>query len=220
MTVLVLTRHGESEWNARRLLTGWSDPPLSEQGAAQARRAGAHLAALRVPIDRVYTSFLTRAAQSASIMLSAAGSPSVPVEADWRLNERHLGQLEGLTKAQIKSTWGNDLRKRWRDDEQARPPSIDPEDPRHPRHDHRYRNVPVEQLPGGERVCDTASRVVDFWRERVIPDFLAQRNVVVVTHLGPLRILSPLCCGSGDGKRPPVHWAHAEPVVCRMAGTR
>lgn len=218
MTVLVLTRHAESEWNSRQLLTGWSDPPLSDQGVHQARRAGAVLAARRVTVDRVYTSLLVRSMQTASIMLSAATAPAVPVVADWRLNERHLGRLEGLTKAEVSAAWGDERRRRWRDDDGSRPPSLGPGDPGHPRHDRRYRHVPADRLPGGERGSDTARRVLEFWHDRVVPDVLARRTVLVVSHLGPLRILADHL------RRPPPaaaplgrDWPNGQPLLCHVA---
>ena len=189
MSVLVLVRHGESEWGSRQLFTGWSDPPLSHEGELQARRAGDSLAGL-VAIDRVYTSLLRRAGETASIMLATAGAETAPVEADWRLNERHLGRLEGLSKAEVRAIWGNELRKSWRDDDSARPPLVPPRDPRHPRHDARYRHVPARLLPGGERASETAGRVLEVWHERLAADILAHRSIVVVSHLGPLRVLA------------------------------
>lgn len=220
VTTLVLSRHGESEWNARRMLTGWSDPPLSARGEQQARLAGARLAARRVVVDRVYTSALSRATQTARIMMAAAGARSVPVAADWRLNERHLGRLEGLTKAEVAAMWGNERRKEWRDDHLSRPPSLDPEDPDHPRHDPRYRHVPAARLPGAERGCDTAARVLEFWYERVIPDVLLGRSVLVVGHLGPLRVLADRLPLRPSGESTPCDWPHAQPLVCPVAVRR
>lgn len=220
MTVLVLTRHAESEWGARQLFTGWSDPPLSHQGAVQARVAGTRLAVSGTAIDLVYTSVLRRATQTASIMMGAAGMPSVPVVAEWRLNERHLGRLEGLTKAEVAATWGNEWRKRWRDDDLSRPPSLDPDDPSHPRHHPRYQHVATERLPGSERRCDTARRVLDFWHERVVADLMAGRNVLVVGHLGPLQILAGHLGHTAPGATPPVRWHNAETRRCQVAARR
>lgn len=217
MSVVVLVRHGESLWNRRQLLTGWSDPLLSGEGRGQAGRAGARLRAEQVVVDRVYTSLLTRSTATASIMLAAAGGRPVPVVADWRLNERHLGRLEGLTKAEVAETWGNEWRKRWRDDERAMPPALGVDDRRHPRHDPRYRHVPVAQLPGGERRHDLAVRVLDFWHERVVPDVEARRNVLVVSHLGPLRVLARHVGGAAGDEVPLPPWPNGVLRLCRLA---
>jgi 2,3-bisphosphoglycerate-dependent phosphoglycerate mutase len=214
VTLAVLTRHGESEWNAKRQLTGWSDPPLSNRGARQARDAGALLGSLGLALDRVYTSVLGRATQTAAIMLVAVDGRSVPVLADWRLNERHLGRLEGLTKAEVTGMWGNDRRRAWRDDDLALPPPLDADDPAHPRYDHRYRDIPPDRLPGSERRCDVAPRVLEFWQERVAPDIAAGLNVMVVSHLGPLRVLGRhLGCPTGHDEQP-ARWPNASPILC------
>lgn len=216
MTGVVLARHGESEWNARQILTGWSDPPLSRRGEDQARGGGARLAAHGVTIHRVYTSSLGRAGQTASIMLAAARAGPLTVEVDWRLNERHLGRLEGMTKAEVTAAWGNERRKRWRDDAFAVPPALDPADSRHPRHDRRYRDVPADRLPGSERWCDTARRVLEFWHERIVPQVRAGQRVMVVSHQGPLRILAHHLSWPADHPLP-ADWPHAEPFVTRLA---
>lgn len=216
MTLVVLTRHAESEWNSQRRLTGWSDPPLSAKGAGQARHAGERLASFAVSLDRVYTSMLDRATQTAATMMAAAGARrSVPVESDWRLNERHLGRLEGLTKAEVTAAWGNERRRMWRDDTLAWPPPLDPDDPDHPRRDPRYRNIPTNRLPAGERGIDVDTRVLDFWRERIVPDISAGRNIMVVTHLGPLRVLARHLGCSGQSQ-PRMKWPNAELVLCQV----
>ncbi len=200
MSVLVLVRHGETEWGRLRLFTGWSNPPLSLRGEMQARQAGTGLAGL-VAIDRVYTSLLQRASETASILLAVAGA-AAPVEADWRLNERHLGLLEGLSKEEVRATWGNEKRKIWRDDDGARPPVVPGDDLRHPRHDPRYRHVAAHLLPGAERGSETTERVLEVWHERIAPDVLAGRGVVVVSHLGPLRVLARHLSSGGTDEAP------------------
>ncbi len=216
MTLLVLARHAESDWSAAGRLTGWSDPPLSIRGERRAYEAGGDLAALGVAIDRVYTSLLRRATQTASITLAAAGARPAAV-ADWRLNERHLGRLEGLTKAEVIANWGNERRRQWRDDALSRPPPLGVGDPSHPRRDPRYRHVPADQLPDGEPRRDADLRVLAFFHERVVPDLGAGRTVLLVAHLGPLRALAHHLGCLPPGGSPLAAWPHAELRHCQVA---
>jgi 2,3-bisphosphoglycerate-dependent phosphoglycerate mutase len=219
VTTLILVRHGQSQWNARSLFTGWGDPPLTDRGRRQAQESGRQLASRvdgdnRVdPLEVVHTSQLARARETAAILLASAGMGDVPVRHDWRLNERHLGQLQGLTKRQVVERWSNRDRKRWRDDPSARPPALPRADPRHPIHDPHYRGVPCAQLPGAECACDTEWRVLAYWQHAVLPDLRAGRCVMVVSHLGPIRsILRHLSCQpAGPAEWTPV--GHSELLV-------
>lgn len=190
MTRLVLARHGESEWNARELLTGWGDPPLTRRGKAQAAAAGRRLLVEGGRIDVVYTSLLARARETAQIMLGACGAHGTATRTDWRLNERHLGALEGLSKQEVRARFGNAARRRWRDDADHAPPALDTLDPRHPRADTRYRDVPDADLPNGEDRVAAFRRVIAAWHDAVLPDLLSGRRVLVVAHQGPLAAIS------------------------------
>lgn len=198
MTVVVLARHGESDWNARGLLTGWGDPELTELGKQQARNAGRLLQAEGLRVDRAHASVLRRAAQTAAAILEAAGAPSAPVSLHWRLNERHLGALEGLSKSQIVARWGNGERKRLRDEPSAVPPPLAAGDPRHPRHDARYKDIAAGDLPNGEDRRALARRVLDAWHGSVVAGFAGAAGaagagagaVLVVAHQGPVAILA------------------------------
>src|SRR5579864_7845606 len=121
---LVLVRHGESEWNVRGLATGWADVPLTARGREQAAAAGRQLAADGLRADVLYTSTLRRAQQTAVCLLDAWGVAPGSVIALWQLNERHVGQLQGLDKPTIKRRWGNRQRHRWRSDFDALPPPL------------------------------------------------------------------------------------------------
>jgi 2,3-bisphosphoglycerate-dependent phosphoglycerate mutase len=189
MTALILVRHGESEWNARGLLSGWGDPALTARGRAQARHAGRTIAAAGLHVDIAHTSLLTRAQLTAALALQASDNADVDVHTHWRLNERHLGALEGLDKAGVVERWGNSQRRRWRDDPTATPPPLDPGDPRHPQHQRRYQHVPTGDLPAAERRSDLTRRVLAEWHETITADLRAGRNVLVVAHLGTLRAI-------------------------------
>ena len=217
MTVVVLARHGETGWSSQERFTGWADPPLTLRGEEQASRAGHALRDQGVVVERAYTSALTRAERTARIMLAASGAGGLPAAVDWRINERHLGRLQGMTKCEVTDIWGRELRRSWRDDAEARPPALHRDHPDHPCHDPRYDHVPAGRLPGAESRHETAERVLEFWHERVIPDVVDGRNVLVVAHLGPLRALADHLKVLRSDRHPPSRWDHGEPHVCTLA---
>lgn len=186
---LVLIRHGESDWNVTGRATGWSDVALTERGRAQAAASGAALAAEGVRFDIIFTSLLRRATQTAARVAAAAHPPRPPVSLLWQLNERHLGQLQGLDKDAIRRRWGNDERRRWRSDPDALPPPLDLRDRRHPRHDARFAAVPERLLPASERISDVRRRVLAAWRAHILPALAIGSTVAVVAHRDSLRVL-------------------------------
>lgn len=163
MSDLILLRHGESQWNLENRFTGWVDVPLSPRGEAEARAAGEKLRGRR--IDKVYTSVLARAVETARIALEAAGIGAVPIERDAAVNERRYGDLEGLNKAEAARQFGADQVKQWRRSYDVKP-------------------------PGGESLADTAARVLPYWERRIWPDLRAGKNVLVVAHGNSLRALA------------------------------
>jgi 2,3-bisphosphoglycerate-dependent phosphoglycerate mutase len=162
MPKLILLRHGESQWNLENRFTGWVDIPLSPKGEEEARVAGQYLNDL--PIDKVYTSVLQRAIKTSEIALDAAGKHNLPTERDQALNERHYGDLQGLNKAETAAQYGDEQVKIWR----------------------RSYDVPP---PGekGESLKDTAARTLPYFRDHILPDIQAGRNVLVVAHGNSLR---------------------------------
>ncbi len=194
MLDLVLLRHGESEWNAQNLFTGWTDVDLTPAGEEEAVRAGGLLAAepgldLRV----VHTSVLTRAIRTANLALDAAGRPWLPVRRHWRLNERHYGDLQGLNKKETAERYGLEQVMVWRRSYDVPPPALPAGDPRHPAGDPRYRDVPSHVLPATECLADVVVRVLPYWDDVIVPDlqFAAARGgaVLVVAHGNSIRAL-------------------------------
>ena len=143
----VLLRHGESVWNQENLFTGWTDVDLSPKGFQEAQTAGAALKKHGFAFDAAFTSVLKRAIRTLWIVLDATDRMWIPVEHDWRLNERHYGALQGFNKAETAKKYGADQVKLWRRSYDVRPPALDPDDPRHPCHDPRYAKLRPEQLP-------------------------------------------------------------------------
>ena len=186
---LLLVRHGQSEWNLANLFTGWVDVDLTEQGVKEAQQGAAEIRKEGFVPDLVFTSVLKRAIRTQWLILDALDLLWVPVERNWRLNERHYGALQGLDKAQTVAEHGEAQVLVWRRSYDIPPPPLSTDDPRHPRFDRRYAGVPVTDLPATESLKTTLERVLPYWEQRIAPELLAGRNVMIVAHGNSLRAL-------------------------------
>ena len=198
MPVLVMVRHGESDWNRQNRFTGWVDVDLSDTGTAQARRSGVMLKAEGLRFDQAYTSVLKRAIRTLWIMLDELDLMWLPQAVEWRLNERHYGALQGLDKAETAARHGDEQVKVWRRSFDTPPPPLPDDDPSHPRHDPRYRDVPPDALPAGESLALTLRRVMPVWDERLAPSLRKGDNLLVAAHGNSLRALAKHLFGIGD----------------------
>ncbi|MBM4375597.1 MAG: phosphoglyceromutase [Deltaproteobacteria bacterium] len=198
MSTLVLLRHGESEWNALNLFTGWTDVPLSEKGLTEAREAGRLLAEARVRPDVVHTSLLKRAILTANLALEALDRSWVPVRRSFRLNERHYGALQGLDKKQTTERHGKEQVFVWRRSYDVPPPPLEASDERHPSHDARYADLAPDALPGTECLKDVVVRMLPYWHDAIVPDLRAGKVVLVAAHGNSLRALVKHLDGISD----------------------
>jgi 2,3-bisphosphoglycerate-dependent phosphoglycerate mutase len=189
MHKLVLLRHGESTWNRENRFTGWTDVDLSEQGVKEAREAGRLLKEEQYDFDIAFTSLLTRAIRTLSLALEELGQLWIPVEKDWRLNERHYGALQGLNKAETAARHGDDQVKIWRRSYDIPPPPLEPGDERHPKRDRRYASLAPAELPLTESLKDTVARFLPYWHGTVAPAVRSGRRVLVAAHGNSLRAL-------------------------------
>ena len=198
MRTLVLLRHGESEWNAKGLFTGWVDVGLSEVGAQEAAHGGRLLAQSGLSPDVVHTSVLTRAIQTANITLEEAGLLWLPVHRSWRLNERHYGALQGKDKARTRQEFGDEQFMLWRRSYDVPPPPIADDDPLSQSDDPRYAGMPPELRPRTECLKDVVARMLPYWYDAVVPDLNTGQNVLVVEHGNSLRALVKHLDGISD----------------------
>ena len=197
MKTLVLLRHGESEWNAKGLFTGWVDMGLSETGAQEAVNGGKLLAASEIRPDTVHTSVLTRAIQTAHLALEEAGLLWLPVKRSWRLNERHYGALQGKDKAATRREFGDEQFMLWRRSYDVPPPPIADDDPLSQADDPRYAGLPPELRPRTECLKDVVARMLPYWYDAVVPD-LSNGTVLIVAHGNSLRALVKHLDGISD----------------------
>jgi 2,3-bisphosphoglycerate-dependent phosphoglycerate mutase len=200
MTMLVLLRHGESEWNAGGLFTGWVDVGLSERGTREAASGGTLLREAGIQPDIVHTSVLTRAIQTANLALESAGLLWLPVRRSWRLNERHYGALQGKNKAQTRDEFGDEQFMLWRRSYDTPPPPLADDAPLSAARDPRYALLPAELRPRTECLKDVLGRMLPYWYDAIVPDLAAGRTVLVVAHGNSLRALVKHLDGIGDAE--------------------
>lgn len=186
MNKIVLLRHGQSIWNKENRFTGWHDVDLSERGVEEARKAGQTLKDAGFFFDLAYTSCLKRAIRTLWLVMEEMDQMYLPVDTDWRLNERQYGALQGLNKKETVEKHGADQVHQWRRGYAVQPPALPKDDPRHPVHDKRYAAI---DPPGTESLADTLERVIPYWNEKIVPQVKAGKRLVISAHGNSLRAL-------------------------------
>jgi len=194
---LILLRHGESEWNAKNLFTGWVDVRLSETGEAEAKRGGALLKERGLLPDVVHTSLLRRAIHTSQLALDVADRHWIPVRRSWRLNERHYGALQGKDKKETLAAYGEEQFQLWRRSFDVPPPPIDDNDQYSQAGDPRYGDLGAS-MPKTECLKDVIGRMLPYWEEAIVPDLKAGKVVLVTAHGNSLRALVKHLDGISD----------------------
>jgi 2,3-bisphosphoglycerate-dependent phosphoglycerate mutase len=199
MTFLALIRHGQSEWNLENRFTGWVDVDLTEQGRAEARKAGELLKATGISFDAAYASVQKRAIRTLNIALDEMDLLWLPVTKDWRLNERHYGGLTGLDKKETADKHGEAQVKIWRRSFDTPPPPIDPASPYNPARDPRYRAL-GDKIPLTESLKTTLERVEPIWKGEIAPRLLRGESLIIAAHGNSLRAVVKLLLNVSDEK--------------------
>lgn len=195
MPILILLRHGQSEWNATNQFTGWYDCNLTAQGETEARESARLLAQAGLFPDIVHTSLQTRAVHTAELALAALDRSWIPVRRDWRLNERHYGNLTGLNKVETRKKHGAEQLQTWRRGYTTPPPPIADDNPYNPNQDIRYAEI---KPPKTECLADVVLRIRAYWEEGIAPDLRTGKAVLVVAHGNSLRALCKELDGISD----------------------
>jgi 2,3-bisphosphoglycerate-dependent phosphoglycerate mutase len=189
--LLVLARHGQSEWNLKNLFTGWKDPGLTDLGIEEARNAGRRLKEMGVQFDIAFTSDLSRAQRTCKLILEEIGQPDLKTIADQALNERDYGDLSGLNKDDARARWGEEQVHVWR----------------------RSYDVPP---PGGESLKDTVARVLPYYIREILPRVMRGERVLVAAHGNSLRALVMVLDGLTSETIPSLELATGIPLVYNL----
>jgi 2,3-bisphosphoglycerate-dependent phosphoglycerate mutase len=216
MPTLVLIRHGQSAWNLENRFTGWWDVNLTELGIEEARSAGELMASKGLDFDLCFTSLQTRAIKTLDIALEAMGRLWLPVEKDWRLNERHYGGLTGLNKAETAALHGDEQVKIWRRSFDIPPPPQDPASEFDLAGDRRYAGIAV---PNTESLKDTIARVLPYWESRIAPELKAGKRIVISAHGNSLRALVKHLSHISDEEIPSLEIPTGQPIVYELDGS-
>jgi 2,3-bisphosphoglycerate-dependent phosphoglycerate mutase len=213
MPTLVLIRHGQSAWNLENRFTGWWDVDVTEKGAAEATAAGELMAAKGLDFDACFTSVQTRAIKTLHLALEAMGRLWLPVEKDWRLNERHYGGLTGLDKAETAAKHGADQVHIWRRSFDTPPPPLEADSPFDLSKDRRYAGIAI---PATESLKDTIARVLPYWESRIAPELRAGKRVLISAHGNSLRALVKHLSGISDEEITSLEIPTGQPIVYEL----
>ncbi len=208
---LVLIRHGQSAWNKENRFTGWVDVDLTEQGRAEALKGAQLLKEAGLDFDFAYTSVLKRAIRTLWIVLDEMDRMWLPVERDWRLNERHYGALQGLNKAETAAKHGEEQVHTWRRSYDTPPPPTET-----PETDPRYARVPKDQLPVAEALKQTVERVIPYWQGTIVPRIQSGQRVLIAAHGNSLRALVKHLDGMTDDEIVGVNIPTGVPMVYEL----
>lgn len=187
MKRVVLLRHGESEWNLQNRFTGWTDVDLTDKGIAEAIKAGNLMKKEGYVFDIAYTSYLKRAVKTLNCVLDQMDLDWIPVEKNWRLNEKHYGALQGLNKSETAQKYGDEQALIWRRSYDIAPMALEDTDPRNPRLEIRYKGISENDIPLTESLKDTVERILPYWKEAIFPTLNKADQILVTAHGNSLR---------------------------------
>ena len=213
---LILLRHGESDWNAKNLFTGWVDVALSDLGVREALRGGELMREHGILPEVVHTSVLRRAIATANLALDTIDRHWLPVKRSWRLNERHYGALQGKDKAQTLAEYGEEQFMLWRRSYATPPPEIADDDKWSQVGDARYATLPPELMPRTECLADVVHRMLPYWYDGIVPDLYAGLTVLVAAHGNSLRALVKHLDGLSDAEVVSLNIPTGIPLVYRL----
>ncbi|MDR1865718.1 MAG: 2,3-diphosphoglycerate-dependent phosphoglycerate mutase [Bacteroidales bacterium] len=216
MKKVVLLRHGESTWNKENRFTGWTDVDLSPAGVQEAISAGKILKDNGFVFQKAFTSYLKRAVKTLNQVLDIMDLDWIPVEKSWRLNEKHYGSLQGLNKAETAARYGEQQVLVWRRSYDIAPDPLSMDDPRSPRKDIRYDELPDAEIPLTEALKDTVNRIVPYWQDTIFPSLQQYGQIIVAAHGNSLRGIIKYLKNISDGDIVSLNLPTAVPYVFEL----
>jgi 2,3-bisphosphoglycerate-dependent phosphoglycerate mutase len=217
MPQLVLLRHGQSQWNLEDRFTGWVDVDLTPEGEEQAIKGGELIALEGIAFERAFSSVLTRAIRTGDLALTACGQLWIPMEKDWRLNERHYGGLTGLNKTETAAKHGAEQVKLWRRSYDIPPPPLPQDSPFDFAKDRRYAGAPI---PRTESLKTTLERVMPYWTGSIVPRLAAGETILIAAHGNSLRAIVKHLFTVADDVITGVEIPTGNPLVIELTGQR
>ena len=199
MSKLILTRHGQSLWNAENRFTGWVDVDLSEQGILEAKKSGQLIKDLNISIDLSYTSFLKRAIKTLTVILKEINK-ELALNTSWEINERHYGSLTGLNKEETKKKIGEEKFKKYRRSWDIAPPPMLENDQNQSLFSPLNNKIPKDMIPLTESLQDTYNRVIPFFDNKIKPKLMENKNIIIAAHGNSLRALCKKLFNISDQK--------------------
>jgi len=199
MSKLILIRHGQSIWNAENRFTGWVDVDLSPTGILEAKKSGQLIRNLKINVDKSYTSFLKRAIRTLEVVLEE-NNLKLALNTSWEINERHYGSLTGLNKEETKKKIGEDQFKKYRRSWDVSPPSISKDDKNLFLFSPLNTTIPEDKIPSTESLKNTFHRVIPFYENKIKPDLLNNKNILIAAHGNSLRALCKKLFNISDQK--------------------
>lgn len=213
---LVLVRHGQSQWNLENRFTGWVDSPLTDKGKQEARNAGLLLKQKGFQFEKAFTSFLSRAIRTCWTILEETDQLWIPVEKDWRLNERHYGGLQGLNKQETRDKYGDEQVFQWRRSYATPPPEASGPLQEAQLNDRRYQNIDPKDFPKGEALKQTLERVQPYWEGAMHSDIKKGGDFLIAAHGNSLRALVKLLTDMSETDITKFEFATGVPLVCEL----
>ena len=215
MSKLILTRHGQSVWNAENRFTGWVDVDLSEQGILEAKKSGVLIKNLNINIDISYTSFLKRAIKTLEVILKE-NNLELELNTSWEINERHYGSLTGLNKEETKIKIGEEQFKKYRRSWDISPPPMHEHDKNQSLFSTLNVNIPQDRIPFTESLKDTYNRVIPFYESKIKPNLQNNKNIIIAAHGNSLRALCKKLFNISDQKINELEIPTGNPLVIKF----
>jgi len=216
MTKLILVRHGQSQWNLENRFTGWVDVDLTEEGIAEANKAGELIMKEGIQFDAAFTSYQKRAIKTLWLALEGIDQMYIPVTKDWHLNERHYGGLTSLNKQETRDKHGDEQVHIWRRSFDVPPPQIDESHEYHPSKEVKYSHIAPSELPTGESLKITTERVLPYYKSQIVPHLNAGSNLIISAHGNSLRALMKEIFGVPDDDIPGFEFPTGNPLLLDM----